>query len=78
MQETRRWDAGKGRTMSMRSKEEAHDYRYVVEPDLPPIIIYDEQINKLRASIPEMPDEKREKYVNKYGINSCNLYIYSL
>lgn len=75
VQETRRWDAGKGRTMSMRSKEEAHDYRYVVEPDLPPIIIYDEQINKLRASIPEMPDEKREKYVNKYGINEKDVEI---
>ena len=75
VQETRRWDAGKGRTMSMRSKEEAHDYRYVVEPDLPPIIIYDDQINKLRASIPEMPDEKREKYVNKYGINEKDVEI---
>lgn len=75
VQETRRWDAGKGRTMAMRSKEQAHDYRYVVEPDLPPIIIYDEQINKLRASIPEMPDKKRERYVKEYGISEKEVEI---
>lgn len=75
VQETRRWDAGKGRTMPMRSKEQAHDYRYVVEPDLPPIIIYDEQINKLRASIPEMPDSKRERYTKEYGISEKEVEI---
>jgi aspartyl-tRNA(Asn)/glutamyl-tRNA(Gln) amidotransferase subunit B len=68
IQETRRWDAAKGKTISMRSKEQAHDYRYVVEPDLPPIIIYDDQIEATKNSLPEMPDEKRERFLKAYEL----------
>lgn len=75
VQETRRWDAAKGKTISMRSKEQAHDYRYVVEPDLPPIIIYDDQIEDIRKSLPEMPDEKRERFLNEYKLTEKEVEI---
>lgn len=67
-QETRRWDAGKGKTLPMRSKEEAHDYRYFPEPDLTPIIISQEKIDIIEKSLPEMPIEKRTRFVKEYGI----------
>lgn len=75
VQETRRWDAAKGKTISMRSKEEAHDYRYVIEPDLPPIIIYDEQINIIKESLPEMPDVKKERFLNEYMLTEKEVDI---
>ena len=75
VQETRRWDAAKGKTISMRSKEEADDYRYVVEPDLAPIIIYDEQIEAIRKSLPEMPDEKRERFLKEYELTEQEVEI---
>lgn len=75
VQETRRWDAAKGKTISMRSKEQAHDYRYVVEPDLPPIILYDDQIEKLGNSLPEMPDEKRERFLKEYDLSENEVDI---
>jgi len=67
-QETRLWDADKGVTHSMRGKEEAHDYRYFPEPDLLPIIVEDEWIERIKTSLPELPAEKRERFVDKYGI----------
>jgi len=75
VQETRRWDAAKGKTISMRSKEQAHDYRYVVEPDLPPIIIYDDQINGIKESLPEMPDVKKERFLNEYRLTEKEVDI---
>ena len=75
VQETRRWDAAKGKTISMRSKEQAHDYRYVVEPDLPPIIIYDEQIERLKSSLPEMPDEKKTRFLKEYDLTEKEVDI---
>lgn len=75
VQETRRWDAAKGKTISMRSKEQAHDYRYVVEPDLPPIIIYDDQIEELKAALPEMPDVKKERFLKEYGLTEKEVEI---
>ncbi len=75
VQETRRWDAAKGKTISMRSKEEANDYRYVVEPDLPPIILYDDQIEKIRKSLPEMPDKKRERFSKEYELTEKEVDI---
>lgn len=68
-QETRRWDEKKGVTVSMRSKEEAHDYRYFPEPDLMPIITSDETIEKIRKSLPEMPDVKKQYYINDFGLS---------
>lgn len=75
VQETRRWDAAKGKTISMRSKEQAHDYRYVVEPDLPPIILYDDQIQGIRNSLPEMPDKKRERFLTEYDLTEKEVDI---
>lgn len=67
-QETRRWDAGKGKTVSMRSKEEAHDYRYFPEPDLVPIIVKQETVDKAIASLPEMPKAKKARFMSQYGL----------
>ncbi|WP_304941689.1 Asp-tRNA(Asn)/Glu-tRNA(Gln) amidotransferase subunit GatB [Vallitalea guaymasensis] len=68
IQETRRWDESKGITVSMRSKEEAHDYRYFPEPDLMPIITSKERIEEIRSSLPEMPDSRVRRYVDEYKI----------
>ncbi|CDK35396.1 Aspartyl/glutamyl-tRNA(Asn/Gln) amidotransferase subunit B (Asp/Glu-ADT subunit B) [Ligilactobacillus salivarius cp400] len=67
-QETRRFDEPSGETILMRSKEEANDYRYFPEPDLPPIHISDDWIEEVRASIPEIPDKRRERYTQDWGI----------
>jgi len=68
VQETRLWDDSAGQTNSMRSKEEAHDYRYFPDPDLVPVIIDEAWIEDVRRSLPELPLEKRERFVNEYGI----------
>jgi aspartyl-tRNA(Asn)/glutamyl-tRNA(Gln) amidotransferase subunit B len=68
VQETRLWDANGGRTVSMRSKEEAHDYRYFPEPDLPPLQIDAELVESIRASLPELPDARRRRLVAEYAI----------
>ncbi|HHV74154.1 MAG TPA: Asp-tRNA(Asn)/Glu-tRNA(Gln) amidotransferase subunit GatB [Thermoanaerobacterium sp.] len=68
VQETRRWNEQKGITESMRSKEEAHDYRYFPDPDLVPIIVSDEWKEEIRKSLPEMPEHKKERFVTQYGI----------
>lgn len=68
VQSTRRWDDAKGESYEMRSKEEAHDYRYFPEPDLVPIVIDDEWIERIRKSIPELPDERRHRYVSEFGL----------
>jgi len=68
VQETRRWDDDAGKSYSMRSKEEAHDYRYFPEPDLVPIEISDSLIDEYRKSLPEMPWERFERYTGELGI----------
>ncbi len=68
VQETRRWDPDLGETASMRSKENAHDYRYFPEPDLLPIVLDATQIERWRASLPELPAHKRERFVTDYGL----------
>lgn len=68
VQETRLWDSETGRTVSMRTKEEAHDYRYFPEPDLVPIVVEKNLIEEIRASLPELPDEKRERFISDYGL----------
>ncbi len=68
VQETRLFDASKGVTHSMRGKEEAHDYRYFPDPDLVPIKIDDKWLDEVKDSLPELPDEKRERFVSEYGL----------
>jgi len=68
VQETRLWDAGKGITESMRSKEEAHDYRYFPDPDLVPIMVDQQWVDEIKASLPELPDAKRHRFVTDYGL----------
>jgi len=68
VQETRLWDTGSGRTHSMRSKEEAHDYRYFPEPDLPPLLVDEARIDRVRETMPELPEARSRRFVSEYGI----------
>lgn len=79
VQETRRWDEAKGITVSMRSKEEAHDYRYFPEPDLMPIVTTKEKIEEIRQSLPEMPDSRKQRYIKNYSLSEydANLIVAS-
>ena len=67
-QETRLWDAAVGRTSSMRSKEEAHDYRYFPEPDLPPLKVSTEWVAAVRAGLPELPEQRKQRLVAQYKL----------
>ena len=67
-QETRRWDDAKGIGYAMRSKEDAHDYRYFPEPDLAPIVLSDEYINNIKDNLPEMPHVKKERYIQEFSL----------
>ncbi|MBV8702702.1 MAG: Asp-tRNA(Asn)/Glu-tRNA(Gln) amidotransferase subunit GatB [Acetobacteraceae bacterium] len=67
-QETRLFDPGRGATRSMRSKEDAHDYRYFPDPDLLPLVLDEDWIAALRAGLPELPDAKRRRFVSEYGL----------
>jgi aspartyl-tRNA(Asn)/glutamyl-tRNA(Gln) amidotransferase subunit B len=68
VQETRLWDAAANRTVSMRSKEEAHDYRYFPEPDLPPVVVGAERIERIKAEMPELPEARRRRFVEAYAL----------
>jgi aspartyl-tRNA(Asn)/glutamyl-tRNA(Gln) amidotransferase subunit B len=68
IQETRRWDADLGKTFSMRTKEDAHDYRYFPEPDLMPVVLPEDLVGEWAASLPELPKQRRERFVRAYGI----------
>ena len=68
VQETRLWDTSTGRTHSMRSKEEAHDYRYFPEPDLPPLVIDEARLARVRATMPELPEARSRRFSAEYGI----------
>lgn len=70
VQETRTWDEKEGVTKSMRTKEEANDYRYFPEPDLVPFIVSDEYIENIRKSLPELPDARKERYMKEFGLSS--------
>ena len=68
MQETRLWDPEEGITVLMRSKEEAHDYRYFPEPDLVPVQIPVDWVEEIRKTLPELPEAKRERFIREYGL----------
>jgi len=68
IQETRGWVEAKGKTVAQRSKEYAHDYRYFPEPDLPPLVISREWVEEIRAKLPELPEERRERFMAEYGL----------
>jgi aspartyl-tRNA(Asn)/glutamyl-tRNA(Gln) amidotransferase subunit B len=74
-QETRLYDPRKGETRSMRSKEEAHDYRYFPDPDLLPLELEPVWIENIKSSLPELPDEKRERFVSNYGLSQYDASV---
>ncbi len=79
VQETRGWVETKGITVSQRSKEYAHDYRYFPEPDLPPLVFSKSWVEEIRARLPEMPDARRDRFISEYGLPryDASLLIYS-
>jgi aspartyl-tRNA(Asn)/glutamyl-tRNA(Gln) amidotransferase subunit B len=68
VQETRLWDPERGKTVGMRGKEEAHDYRYFPDPDLLPLVIDEEWIDSVRADLPELPETRKNRFVESYGL----------
>lgn len=75
VQETRTWDEEKGITLTMRSKEHAHDYRYMPEPDLAPLVIDRAWVEEIRRSLPELPDDRKERYVREYGLPAYDAMV---
>lgn len=75
IQETRRFNDALGETTAMRSKEDAHDYRYFPDPDIPPIIFTEEELEAIKNSIPELPEQRVERYVNALGLKKADADI---
>ncbi len=75
VQETRRWDDGKGESYAMRSKEDAQDYRYFPDPDLAPIVVSDEMLERIKAGQPEFRTEKMKRYKEEFGIPDYDIEI---
>jgi aspartyl-tRNA(Asn)/glutamyl-tRNA(Gln) amidotransferase subunit B len=73
VQETRLWDSAAKRTVSMRSKEQAHDYRYFPEPDLPPVVVDSARLEKLRRELPELPAARRQRLAAAYALSSADV-----
>ena len=69
-QDTLGWNEEQQVTVSQRSKEEAHDYRYFPEPDLPPLHIDETWVEQIRADLPELPAVKRARFISEYGLNA--------
>src|SRR5262249_30244044 len=69
-QETRLFDSARGETRSMRSKEEAHDYRYFPDPDLLPLVLDQKWVDEIKAALPELPDAKKERFMRDYGLSA--------
>jgi aspartyl-tRNA(Asn)/glutamyl-tRNA(Gln) amidotransferase subunit B len=70
VQETRLYDPGKGETRSMRAKEFAHDYRYFPDPDLLPLKLTADEVERIRASLPELPDQRKQRFIADYGLSA--------
>jgi len=69
VQETRGWVEEKGRTVSQRSKEYAHDYRYFPEPDLPPLVIGQDWVEEIKSKLPELPESRRDRFIAEYSLS---------
>src|SRR5262249_3773333 len=76
-QETRLFDANTGETRTMRSKEDAHDYRYFPDPDLLPLVIEQSWIDQIKASLPELPDAKKKRFISDYGLTPYDARVIS-
>ena len=74
-QETLGWDEGEGKTFSQRSKEDAHDYRYFPEPDLPPLVVDDSWLERIRADLPELPRDKHRRFIEQYGLTGYDAAV---
>lgn len=74
-QETRGWDDGQKKTISQRLKEDAHDYRYFPDPDIPPMIFSEKYIDELKRTLPELPDAKRTRFKKEFGVSDENLDV---
>ncbi|MBU2591408.1 MAG: Asp-tRNA(Asn)/Glu-tRNA(Gln) amidotransferase subunit GatB [Nitrospinota bacterium] len=77
IQETRLFDSAKGITISMRSKEEAHDYRYFPEPDLQPIVVKNSWVEEIRKELPELPEAKRQRFISEYSLSEYDVGVLS-
>jgi aspartyl-tRNA(Asn)/glutamyl-tRNA(Gln) amidotransferase subunit B len=75
IQETRLWDPGKNRTVSMRGKEEAHDYRYFPDPDLVPLIVDKDWIRQVSDQMPELPDQKKDRFISQYQLSAYDAQV---
>ena len=75
IQQTRRFNEQLGETTAMRSKEDAHDYRYFPDPDIPPIIFTEEELEEIRKSIPELPEQRVKRYVEEFGLKKADADI---
>ena len=74
-QETRLFDPNNGETRTMRGKEESHDYRYFPDPDLPPLVVNDDRIEKIKKELPELPDEKKKRFKEQYKLKDYDAEI---
>ncbi|WP_319405656.1 Asp-tRNA(Asn)/Glu-tRNA(Gln) amidotransferase subunit GatB [uncultured Desulfosarcina sp.] len=74
-QETRLWQPDKGQTVSMRGKEDAHDYRYFPDPDLLPLVVDDAWVDRMRAQMPELPAQRQARYIADYGLSSADAKV---
>jgi aspartyl-tRNA(Asn)/glutamyl-tRNA(Gln) amidotransferase subunit B len=78
VQETRLYNVETGRTVSMRSKEQAHDYRYFPEPDLVPLQVSESWLNQVKSRLPELPADRRDRFVNEYGLREYDAQVLTL
>ena len=74
-QETRLWDPVKGETRSMRSKEEAHDYRYFPDPDLLPVVLESAWVNQIKETLPELPDDKKHRFMKDFSLSAYDASV---
>lgn len=75
LQETRKWDSAQGRTITMRSKEDAHDYRYFPDSDLPHVTIGESDITKIKQELPELPQQKKQRFIKEYKLGEKEIEI---